>query len=147
MLRVADLMTVEVQTVSIDATLREVVEKMRAEAFRHMPVLDKEEQLVGIVTDRDIRLVMHSPILLHERWQDEALLSTSLVETVMTRNPITVSPSTSAGKAADMLSAYKIGALPVVEGDELVGILTTTDFLDWFAQEHSDRAEETLEAG
>jgi CBS domain-containing protein len=51
----------------------------------------------------------------------------------MTANPITVEPSTPAYRAAEMLSAYKFGALPVVEQGMLVGIITVTDFLERFA--------------
>jgi CBS domain-containing protein len=51
----------------------------------------------------------------------------------MTPDPVTVSPDTPAYRAAEMLSAYKFGALPVVSGGELVGIITVTDFLDRFA--------------
>jgi acetoin utilization protein AcuB len=51
----------------------------------------------------------------------------------MTPNPITVSPETPAYRAAEMLSIYKFGALPVVDNEKLVGIITVTDFLDYFA--------------
>jgi acetoin utilization protein AcuB len=95
--------------------------------------VDEEGKLVGIITDRDVRLAMNSPFVLHERWQDEALLETATAESCMTPDPITVTPDTPAYRAAEMLSAYKFGALPVVEGGALVGIISVTDFLDQFA--------------
>jgi acetoin utilization protein AcuB len=133
MLTVNDLMTVDPNTVRLDTPLREVLEQMNREGCRQFPVLDGQGRLMGIITDRDIRLAMNSPIVLHERWQDESLLETATVECCMTTDPITVSPETPAFQAAEMLSAYKFGALPVVDDGRLVGIISVTDFLDYFA--------------
>jgi len=129
MLTVNDLMTVDPLTITPDTSLRRIFELMKREGCRQLPVVDGD-RVVGIVTDRDIRLVMNSPIVLHERWQDEELLDKVAAEGVMTPNPITVSPDTPAYKAAEMLSTYKFGALPVVDDETLVGIITVTDFLD-----------------
>ncbi len=133
MLTVNDLMTVEPKTVAPDSTLRDVLARMTEENCRQFPVQNAAGRLVGIITDRDIRLAMNSPIVLHEKWQDEELLDTATVESCMTADPITVSPDMPAFQAAEMLSAYKFGALPVVDDGLLVGIITITDFLDYFA--------------
>ena len=132
MLAVSDLMTVNPQTITPETSLRHIVELMKSEGCRHLPVL-KDNALVGIVTDRDVRLVMNSPIVLHGRWQDEELINKVTAETCMTPGPITVNPDTPAYRAAEMLSIYKFGCLPVVEGDTLVGIVTVTDFFDYLA--------------
>ena len=134
MLTVNDLMTVNPKTVSPQTTLREVIDLMQEEECRQFPVVNAQGKLMGIVTDRDVRLTMNSPIVLHERWQDDALLETMTVESCMTPNPLTVSPDTPAYHAAEMLSAYKFGALPVVDDGRLVGIVTITDFLNHFAE-------------
>lgn len=135
MLRVADLMTPDPDTVTPETPLRNVLDIMKGDGCRQLPVVDTEKRLVGIITDRDIRLAMNSPIVLHGRWQDDQLLETATADSCMTPNPITVSPDTPAYRAAEQLSAYKLGALPVVEGGELVGIVTVTDFLDRFASD------------
>jgi acetoin utilization protein AcuB len=96
-------------------------------------VLDNGK-LVGIVTDRDVRLIMNSPVVLHGRWQDEELLDSVTAESCMTPNPITVTPNMPAYRAAEMLSIYKFGGLPVLENDTLVGIITVTDFLAYAAK-------------
>jgi CBS domain-containing protein len=70
---------------------------------------------------------------LHGRWQDDEILDNITAETCMTPDPMTVSPETPAYQAANMLSIYKFGALPVVDNGVLVGIITVTDFLDYFA--------------
>lgn len=134
MLTVNDLMTVAPHTVTPQTPLREVINLMQEEECRQFPVVNINGDLVGIVTDRDIRLILNSPIVLHERWQDEALLDTMTVESCMTPHPLTVSPETPAYHAAEMLSAYKFGALPVLDNGRLVGIITVTDFLDHFAE-------------
>ncbi len=134
MLTVNDLMTVAPHTVTPQTPLREVINLMQEEECRQFPVVNANGDLVGIVTDRDIRLILNSPIVLHERWQDEALLDTMTVESCMTPHPLTVSPETPAYHAAEMLSAYKFGALPVLDNGRLVGIITVTDFLDHFAE-------------
>lgn len=134
MLTVNDLMTVIPSTVTPDTTLRHIIGVMKSEGCRQLPVLDNG-RLVGIISDRDVRLIMNSPVVLHGRWQDEELLDKVTADGCMTPNPISVSPDTPAHRAADMLSTYKFGALPVVEGDTLVGIITVTDFLEFAAKE------------
>jgi acetoin utilization protein AcuB len=132
MLTVNDLMTAVPDTVTPSTPLRTVIGIMKTRGYRQIPVLDNGK-LVGIVTDRDIRLIMNSPVILHDRSQDEELLTKVSVESCMTPNPVTVTPETPAYRAAEILSMYKFGALPVIERDTLVGIITTTDFLDYFS--------------
>lgn len=142
MLTVNDMMTIIPYTVTPATPLRHVIELMKTEGCRQLPVLENGK-LVGIITDRDIRLVMNSPIVLHGRWQDEELLDKVNAESCMTPNPMTVAPETPAYRAAGMLSIYKFGALPVVDEDTLVGIITVTDFLDYFAAEQPDTVIDT----
>lgn len=132
MLTTSDLMTVDPQTAAPTTPLRQIVGMMKQEGCRQLPIVD-EGQLIGMVTDRDIRLVMNSPIVLHNRWQDEELLDKVTAEEIMTPNPITIASDMPANRAAEMLSTYKFGALPVVDNGVLVGIITITDFLDYLA--------------
>lgn len=142
MFTVSELMTITPTTVTPETTLRQIIGLMKTEGYRQLPVVDKGK-LVGIVTDRDIRLVMNSPVVLHERRQDEELLDRVTAESCMTPSPITVTPDTPAYRAAEMLSIYKFGALPVVDNDVLVGIITVTDFLDYFATNESQEVIES----
>ena len=68
----------------------------------------EEQRLVGIVTDRDIRLTSNSPVILQEKWHDEFLLDNVKVEACMTSDPITVTPDTSIGKAAKLMRDRKV---------------------------------------
>jgi nucleotide-binding universal stress UspA family protein/CBS domain-containing protein len=90
-------------------------DKMTEGGFRAVPVV-KEGKTVGIVTDRDIR--MHVGYLEHTE-----------AEKAMSEALITVTPETSVREAARLMRERKIGALPVIEGDTLVGLVTTTDVL------------------
>ena len=137
MLTVNDLMTVIPYSVTPSTPLRRVIEMMKTEGCRQFPVLDNGK-LVGIITDRDIRLVMNSPMVPHGRWQDEELLDNVLADSCMTANPMSVAPETPAYRAAKMLSLYKFGALPVIDEEILVGIITVTDFLDYFSAGQSE---------
>lgn len=143
---VSDLMTLGPITVGVDASLRTVLMRMKEDGCRQLPVIDQRDRLVGIITDRDVRLAMNSPHVLHDRWQDETLLDSLVAESCMTPNPITISPDSPAYRAAEMLSSYKFGALPVVDGDQLVGIISVTDFLDEYAaQQRQETASITSE--
>lgn len=137
---VQDLMTPNPDTIAASATLRAVLQRMKHDNCRQLPVVDDEGRLVGIITDRDVRLAMNSPLILRERWQDETLLDTMTAESCMTPEPLTVTPTMPAYQAVEMLAMYKFGALPVVAGETLVGILTVTDVLKVFVREQRARA-------
>lgn len=137
MLTTNDLMTVDPQTAAPTTSLRHLIEIMKEEGCRQLPIID-DGQLIGIVTDRDVRLALNSPFVLHGRWQDEELLDKVTAEQIMTANPLTIASDAPAYRAAQMLSTYKFGALPVVDDGVLVGIITVTDFLDHMA---ADRPE------
>lgn len=132
MLTVNDLMTAIPNTVTPRSTLRQLIELMKTQNCRQLPVLDNGN-LVGIVTDRDVRLVMNSPLVLHSRWQDDQILDNVTAANCMTPDPMFVTPDTPAYHAANLLSIYKFGALPVVDNGTVVGIITVTDFLNHFA--------------
>lgn len=133
MLLVKEIMTQNPCTVLQETMLVDVITLLKTTNCRQLPVVDHDEHLIGIITDRDVRLALNSPLTLHERQQDIDLLHKVTVEACMTPNPMTVSPGTNAVEAADLLIRYKFGALPVIDEDRLVvGILTTTDFLRQF---------------
>jgi len=86
-------------------------------------------KLLGIVTDRDIRLNLPSPATSLSVWEINYLLARLTVESVMTTSLVTVSPRQDTREAARLMLDHKIGALPVVDGGQLVGIITETDLL------------------
>lgn len=129
MLTTNDLMTIDPDSVTPDTSLREAVALMNKRGIRQLPVVENEK-LVGIITDRDIRLAVNSPLIGSDPLERIELLNNYTAATCMTRNPRTVTPDTPIYKVAELLSLYKFGALPVVEGDTLVGIISVSDLLN-----------------
>lgn len=129
MLTVEDIMTADPCCVEPDTAMGDVIELMKGSHCRQLPVLNERGELVGIITDRDVRLAMNSPFVLHERADDVALMENVPAEACMTPDPLTIDVNAPVALAADMLREYKFGALPVMRGHELVGILTVTDLL------------------
>jgi acetoin utilization protein AcuB len=138
-MRVRDLMTpypisVPPSTSVVDA--RHIMDERR---IRHLLVTENH-RLLGIVTDRDIRLNLPSPATSLSIWELNYLLSKLTVGQVMKRSVIVVDPDREAADAAVLMVAEKIGALPVIYGGELVGIVTETDFLGAFVAAAAGRA-------
>ncbi|MBP8002842.1 MAG: CBS domain-containing protein [Chloroflexi bacterium] len=132
MLTVNDLMTVTPLTIPPDTPLRQVIYLMQREGVRQLPVVDNGE-LVGIITDRDVRLAVNSPVVVQNMAHRKENIERFTAETCMTPNPMTVTPEMSAYKVAEMLATYKFGAFPVLDNGTLVGIITVSDYLTFFA--------------
>lgn len=108
-------------SVSPETSVAEVAGLMRNRAIRHVVVMEGE-QLVGIVSDRDVRGLLVEGV--------PTLSPSSPVATVMSEPPIAVAPETSLPEAVRTMLEHKIGALPVVDGGRAVGILTRADALE-----------------
>lgn len=105
---------------------------LRQHQIRHLPVVE-DGKLVGIVTDRDIRLVFPSALTSGRREQDpHDALEKVAVREIMTGQVVTVAPEASIANVARLLLERRIGGLPVVQGSRLVGIITKTDILAAF---------------
>ena len=114
-MNVADQMSQKVVCVG---NLKTAHALMAGQGFRCLPVTENG-RLIGIVTDRDVRLHFDR----RER---------TMVGAIMTSNPRCIAPDTSMAEAARMLLVHRIGALPVVKDGVLVGVITTTDILRTF---------------
>lgn len=133
-LRVADCMTRGVATIHADALARGAAEMMRTRRIRHLPVLDREGGLVGIVTDRDLRQVLFDPLMQARVGDLAEALKTVKVRDVMSWAVLTVRPDTPLRDAARLMHSKKVGALPVVARGRVVGLLSEVDVLRTFAQ-------------
>lgn len=122
---VEEIMKREVVTISRDESVHAALGKTKEHRIRHLPVVD-QGRLVGIVSDRDLRDV--SPSYLIQPGDIDVLKSTK-VEQIMKYPVLTAHPLDGVDEAARMLYEYRIGCLPVVKGDKLVGIITETDML------------------
>lgn len=130
MLKVRDVMTGNPICVSPEAPLREALNLMKKGRFRRLPVVEGG-RILGIISDRDLRLAMNTPVLVHEKDHDEFVLDTVKVGTCMTTEVYTLEPEDSLEKAACLMRDKKVGGCPVLEGDRLVGILTESDLLEY----------------
>lgn len=122
--RVEEFMDRDLFTVEPDDIIEIVTEIMDWRKLRYTPVENEQGELVGLVTSRIL--------LRHFSKQKKGSLSGKkriLVKDIMIQNPITVSPSTTLLEALDIMKKNKIGSLPVVRDNELMGILTETEFL------------------
>jgi CBS domain-containing protein len=131
--RVRDLMTHEVTSLKRNDKLSIADDVMRLGRIRHLPVLDDDEQVVGIVSQRDLFRGALARALGYGAHAQQKLLGQLLVKEVMTNDPVTIGPDAPLAEAARTMLERKIGALLVVDGGRLVGILTESDFLKRFA--------------
>jgi acetoin utilization protein AcuB len=127
-MHVRDLMTSKPLTVAPDTPMLEARQRMLEERIRHLIVTDGAE-VVGIVTDRDIRLNLPSPATSLSVWEVNYLLAKLTVRDVMTRSVLVVDPDRPAAEAARILIDHKISALPVTQDGRLLGIVTESDFV------------------
>ena len=128
-LRVRDVMTADVTTLQRNDKLTLADDIMRLGRIRHLPVLDEDGQLAGILTQRDLfRGALAKALGYGERAQRQ-LMDTLVVKEVMTAEVLTTTPDTPLAEAAKVLVERKIGCLPVVDGGRLIGIITEADFV------------------
>jgi len=132
-MNVRDLMTTSPITVGPETPVLDARQLMLDKRFRHVLIADGPK-LLGIVTDRDIRLNLPSPATSLSVWEINYLLARLTVASVMTKSLVTVSPRQDTREAALLMLDHKIGALPVVDGGLLVGIITETDLLRAFVK-------------
>jgi acetoin utilization protein AcuB len=126
-------MTRDPVTVTPDDTLARALQLTRANRVRHLPVVGGDQRLSGILSDRDIRLSMPSPLTVEDAERADFLARTPIAA-VMTREVISIAPSEPIEEAARLMYGHRIGALPVVAEGRLVGIVTDTDILYAFVQ-------------
>jgi acetoin utilization protein AcuB len=119
-------------TISPEASFYEARNLIHEKGVRHIPVVDKNNMLVGIVTDRDIREAAPSDATLLSVQELNYLLGKLKVTSFMTPKEklLTITPDTLIEEAIQLMHDNKIGCLPVVEGGKLYGIFTETDALD-----------------
>ncbi|NPA30599.1 MAG: CBS domain-containing protein [Chloroflexi bacterium] len=131
---VKDRMSHPVITVTPDVSIVDALDIMRRERIRRMPVVDKRGRLVGIVTEKDILNASPSSATSLSVWEINYLISKITVGEVMTKDVITVDEDTCLEEAARIMADNKIGGLPVMRGDKVVGIITESDLFKVFLE-------------
>jgi acetoin utilization protein AcuB len=128
---VRDVMRTKLTTITPRTTLPEAIKLTKQHRVRHLPVVEDGE-LVGIVSDRDLKRAMASPATSLEVHELIYLLDRLTVDQIMTRAVVTIGPYVPVEEAARLMAQDKIGALPVIDNGDLVGIVTETDVLELF---------------
>lgn len=148
MMYVREVMSPNPVTITPSDNLKTAMERM-GKQYRRLPVVDQEGCLVGIITDRDLRLAVNSPYIMRERWQDEQLLTSTSVETCMTPNPASIGPDATVQAAIELIIKGRFSGLPVVdESQHVIGVVTVVDLLrafDTFITRLSHHMEEEFE--
>lgn len=146
-MKVSELMSQNVVTIGPSATCRDAVGRMHGACVRHLPVVDAKGELIGIVTDRDLRHHLFDPRVLKELGiiAMDTLLDAAQVADVMSSPAVSVRAGDELIEAARLMLEDKVGSLPVVEGGRVVGIITETDLLREICRADQSRSPEVAE--
>ncbi len=139
-MRVKDLMSTKVVSAPVGTPVQVAYELMRDGGFRHLPVLSTKGDLVGILSERDLRGVGAIFKDTNSGIDEFLVTSPTTVEKIMVANPITVSPDASVSTAVKIIRDKRIGCLIVADGEEMVGILSYLDVLDAAEREQDEPA-------
>ena len=142
-MKVKDVMTKHPFTIDPNAPLGTAMDVMRTKDLRHLPVVDETGQLIGIITDRDLRQACFAPVVaeyLSAGAQQGVRQVGQTLEDLKVRNfmtwvVVTVHPDASLAHAALIMSERRVGSLPVIESGKLVGMLTERDMLEALSKE------------
>lgn len=126
---VGRIMHTDLITISPSANLDEAKILLKKKRIDHLLVVNDDSKLVGILSDRDVKQYWASPATTLSNHELNYLLQQVLVEMVMVKAVITIPPSTTIERAALIMQEHDINALPVMDEEKLVGIITSTDVM------------------
>ena len=127
---VEEIMSKNVLTLTPEATIQDAMQALNKNRIRHIPIVDNNHELIGIVTDRDIRDA--SPSIFHSDEHLEDFLKP--VTAIMKRDVITAHPLDFVEEISSLFYEHNIGCLPICEEDKVVGMVTETDMLHTLVQ-------------
>jgi len=130
-MKVREWMTPDPFTLTEDDRVKTAVQHLLRAGIRHVPIL-RDGALVGIVTDRDLRRALPSVEAGASPAKYQAFMERTTLKQIMRSDPVTCTPDTDIADAVRTFVERKLGAIPVVEGDEVVAILTQIDILRAF---------------
>ena len=132
--KVANVMTSNVQTVNVTNSLKEANDIFSSHSIRHIPVVSGDK-LIGILSQTDIlRISFGNTFGDEQTGSDEAIFDMLSINQVMKHNPETVSSEDTLKDVAKIFAKSEFHALPVVDNEKLVGIITTTDIINYFVE-------------
>jgi acetoin utilization protein AcuB len=128
-MHVGRIMRTDLVTITPDTSLVKAKEIITEKLIEHLLVVDESGKLVGIVSDRDLKKTWASPATTLSAHELNYLLKQLSVDSMMVKKIITITPGTTIERAGRIMQEDRISALPVMENDKLVGIITTTDVM------------------
>lgn len=131
---VGERMSRPVISIHPDMPIQDALNMMHKEHLRRLPVVDKRGKLVGIVSERDLLHASPSDATSLSVWELNYLISKITVDGIMTKEVITITEDTPLEEAARLMADGKVGCMPVMHDDELVGIITETDLFKVFLE-------------
>jgi acetoin utilization protein AcuB len=132
---VKDRMSSPAITVWEDTPFQDALKLMHSRQIRRLPIVDQHNQLIGIVSERDLLHAAPSPATSLSVWELNYLLWKLTVGSLMTRKVATVTPEMPLVEAAQLMVDQKIGGLPVVDHErQVIGIITETDIFKAFVE-------------
>ena len=126
---VKNFMTKDPITVTLDKSIPFTADVMKKHKLKRLPVMDNN-RLVGIITEKDVAKALPSPATSLSKYEINYLTDKITVADVMTADVITVTPNTTVEEATMIMHQEDVGCLPVLENDQLVGIVTETNIYD-----------------
>ena len=124
------IMHTDLITVSPEATLVEAKKLIESKNIDHLLVVDKKGKLIGLLSDRDLKQYWASPATSLSHHELSYLLEKITVESIMVKTIVTVTVDTTIERAAYVMQQHNISSLPVMDGKDLAGIITSTDVMD-----------------
>ncbi|HSL52158.1 MAG TPA: CBS domain-containing protein [Candidatus Deferrimicrobiaceae bacterium] len=130
-MQIKELMSREVVMIGPGESCLDAVVRMQRARVRHLPVVNRDGMLVGVITDRDLRHHLFAPRVFDTLGSTavDVLLDGVRVAEIMSTAVVTVEAGASVGHAADIMRKHRVGSLPVVENGRIVGIVTEVDIL------------------
>lgn len=132
---ISHIMTKNVATVQVSDDLHDVIDLVKKNHIRHVPVLEGHD-VVGIISSTDINRLTFSSLFENQEGADEAILEMLTISQVMTQKPRTVEAALSIKEVAEILASEEYHALPVIENGQLAGIVTTTDVIKYLLEQY-----------
>jgi acetoin utilization protein AcuB len=120
-MKISALMVPNPITITENASISEAIDLMKVNSIRHLPVVSAEKKLMGFVTLADLKQGLIP-----------SMVSDLSIHDLMIRNPITVDPDDDIEIAAQLIYKHKVGGMPVVKNNKVVGIITESDILRAF---------------
>jgi acetoin utilization protein AcuB len=127
---VEEIMKSDVSTLTFDSTIKDAIHLMKTKRIRHLPVIDSENHMIGLVTDRDIKDAL--PSIFYSGENKDVLYKT--VKEIMNTNVITGHPLDFVEEISAVFYEHHISCLPIIQDKKLVGIVTETDLLHTLVQ-------------